>query len=125
MVPLWLYFLTPCKQTQATYIQQVVCALLAIGLQGVAANGLGHLLCPEHAADTQHHLAHHSNSIPSQQSQKRTQNSHVEFDVMHGFQCCRVACHTIPLEQNKNWCMQQKAVRSMKIMHELFRMSGH
>ena len=44
------------------YVQQVVCALLAVGLQGVAPDGLCHLLCPEHAANTQHHLVQHQKS---------------------------------------------------------------
>ena len=39
-----------------THIQQVSGALLAVGLQGVVANGLSHLLGPEHAAHAQHHL---------------------------------------------------------------------
>ena len=42
------------------YIQQVVCALLAVGWQGVTADGLSHLLSPEHAANTKHHLWQHT-----------------------------------------------------------------
>ncbi len=38
------------------YIQEVVCALFAVGWQRTTADGLSHLLSPEHAADAKHHL---------------------------------------------------------------------
>ena len=53
------------------YIQQVICALLAVGLQGVAPDGLCHLLGPEHAANTQHHLVQHQNTETKEEGKRQ------------------------------------------------------
>ena len=51
------------RRRGVAYIQEVVCAPLAVGWQGVTAYGLSHLLSPEHAADTKHHLWHHRQTL--------------------------------------------------------------